>query len=294
MNKVRNSLLILGAVFCVAGASYLVVLESACLPVQPPKSNTQVLGRLPSVINEASGLIASVQNPGLLWMHNDSGDSARLFGIQSNGDLVVELSFPTIRAVDWEDIALDRATGHIYIGDIGDNFSIRKTKQVYRFKEPKITPKTPRQLAVTAVDTLTFKYPDGRRDAEALFVHNGDLIVISKRDSVPRVYQLPLNFSNISNDTRVATALGTVAYHVHTGTDRIVAGDAQGDRIVLRSATRVLAWPNREALLNDPPDSFDYAIEPQGESLALDSQGVYTVSECCNSKNPPIYYTRWP
>jgi len=294
MNKVRNSLLILGAVFCVAGAGYLVVLESACLPVQPPKSNTQVLGRLPSVINEASGLIASVQNPGLLWVHNDSGDSARLFGIQSNGDLVVELSFPTIRAVDWEDIALDRATGYIYIGDIGDNFSVRNTKQIYRFKEPLIHSQTPRQVTVDTVDTLSFEYPDGRRDAEALLIHDGDLIVISKRDAIPRVYQLPLNFSNHSNDSHVATALGTVAYHVHTGTDRIVAGDAQGDRIVLRSASRVLVWPNREALLNEPPHSFDYAIEPQGESLALTTQGMYTVSECCESKNPPIYYTRWP
>lgn len=294
MNQIQKGLLGFCIIFCIASGSYLLLQESACMPVQSPKANTQALGRLPSVVNEASGMIASVQNPGLLWVHNDSGDSARLFGIHANGNLVVELSFPTIRAVDWEDIALDRATGHIYIGDIGDNFSIRTTKQIYRFKEPKITPETPRQLAIKAVDTLTFKYPDGRRDAEVLFVHNGDLIVISKRDAVPRVYQLPLNFSNASQSTVMATPLGTVAYRVNMETDRILAGDAHGGRIVLRSANRLLLWPGRDALLNDPPHVVAYAIEPQGESLALDDQGVYTVSECCKSKNPPIYYTWWP
>ncbi|MDG2264517.1 MAG: hypothetical protein P8L47_00175 [Candidatus Marinamargulisbacteria bacterium] len=270
-------------------ASWLLISETACFSVKPGTTNTQLVGNLPAIINEASGMVASVQNPELLWVHNDSGDAARLFGIRPNGSIVVELNFPEINAVDWEDIALDRTTGFIYIGDIGDNFGIRKTKTIYRFKEPIIKAQTPRHQSIQSVDTLTFKYPDGRRDAETLFVYDGALIVISKRDQAPHVYQLPLNFDN---DSVVAIALGTLAYRVNADVDRIVAGDSQGDHIALRSANRILLWHGRNALLNEQPKVVDYPIEPQGESLALDTHGLYTVSECCQSKHPPIYYTR--
>ena len=38
-----------------------------------------------SAIREASGLVASRKNPGVLWTHNDAGNSNRLYALNSQG-----------------------------------------------------------------------------------------------------------------------------------------------------------------------------------------------------------------
>ena len=43
-------------------------------------------------ITEASGLCRSISNPGLLYTHNDSGDSARVFAITDEGMQIGKLS----------------------------------------------------------------------------------------------------------------------------------------------------------------------------------------------------------
>ena len=41
-----------------------------------------------SEINEASGLIVSKKNDGILYTHNDSGDKGRIFAVTVEGKLV--------------------------------------------------------------------------------------------------------------------------------------------------------------------------------------------------------------
>ena len=58
-------------------------------------------------IKEASGLVASRKNKGVLWTHNDSGDRARVFAISTeDGHVLHELSVRGAGARDWEDLAL--------------------------------------------------------------------------------------------------------------------------------------------------------------------------------------------
>ena len=49
---------------------------------------------------EASGIVASRKNPGVLWVHNDSGDTARLFALSYTGKL------PQQDAIRYPDAAL--------------------------------------------------------------------------------------------------------------------------------------------------------------------------------------------
>ena len=57
-----------------------------------------------AAIDEASGLVASRKNPGVLWAHNDSGDSARTLAMVSSiwarmSPLCVVLPAASIEAV---------------------------------------------------------------------------------------------------------------------------------------------------------------------------------------------------
>ncbi|RMG24518.1 MAG: hypothetical protein D6724_05840 [Armatimonadetes bacterium] len=166
-------------------------------------------------LSEVSGMVASRQYAGVSWVHNDSGDVARIFAVRADGTVVmppgqrdryevapvwrwapgVELprwlakrdpwpgvSILDARNVDWEDIAL--YDGKLYIGDVGNNGNSRTDLTVYVVPEP--NPYQTTQAAATLAQRL--RYPDQKEfpgtvrrfDCEALFVWRSKLYFITK------------------------------------------------------------------------------------------------------------------
>lgn len=159
-------------------------------------------------ITESSGLARSTFARPLIWTHNDSGDSPRVFAIRKDGNTRAVLSLGGAAHVDYEDISTGpRHT--IWVGDIGDNGWDRDHITVYRFKEPK-------RISSGEVDTVAyrFRYEDGPRDAEALMVRprTGRLFVISKVEGGGAIYRAPrdLSTSSVNMLRRVASAPASV------------------------------------------------------------------------------------
>ncbi len=78
-------------------------------------------------ISEASGLLISRQNPGVLWTHNDSGYRGSIFALTTNGMLLARHYVPEVYMGDFEDISSFGpgpvpGAQYIYLGDIGDNY----------------------------------------------------------------------------------------------------------------------------------------------------------------------------
>lgn len=125
-------------------------------------------------ISEPSGMVQSRRHPGVFWTHNDSGDKPRVFAVDAGGRLLAEVAIEGAKAIDWEDIATDDA-GHLYLGDIGNNWSRRRDLTVYRVPEPDpgaggIAVRADRELRIRYPEQTAF--PDLKRlnfDAEALF-----------------------------------------------------------------------------------------------------------------------------
>lgn len=153
-------------------------------------------------IPEMSGIVASQRYPGVLWVHNDSGDIPRVFAIQKDGRVLkptYETDFwvdepvagkkpwPGIRIedaanMDWEDIASDK--DNLYIADCGNNGNARRDLGVYVVKEPN-------PLAtdrIRADSFVRFSYPqqiafppkEWEFDCEAMFLWGGKLHFITK------------------------------------------------------------------------------------------------------------------
>lgn len=151
-----------------------------------------LLGELQDqAINESSGLVASRENPGLLWTHNDSGDGAFIYCVKRDASSCGTWSVNGAQAFDWEDIAAgpgpNENKSYLYVGDIGDNEMKRGSVVIYRFQEPTVsdtgTPTTKDNATpTTRADVLTLTYPDGSHDAEALLIHpnSGNLFIITK------------------------------------------------------------------------------------------------------------------
>ena len=150
-------------------------------------------GELDRAVVEPSGLIKSRDHAGLFWTHNDSGDSARIFGVDPQGALVVELPVEGAENVDWEDLTLDGA-GRIWIGDIGDNLNTRDDLGLYMLDaEPRL------EGPAVASRRVSIRYPDRDPkvldfDAEALFADGERLYLLTKHrsgDLSTTLYSIP-------------------------------------------------------------------------------------------------------
>ncbi|MCU0270084.1 MAG: hypothetical protein MUF83_15755 [Acidimicrobiales bacterium] len=248
-------------------------------------------------LTETSGIAVSRNNAGVIWAHNDSGDTARVFAMTTAGAHLGTFALTGADAVDWEDMGLGPGPAadktYLYLADIGDNAATRTSVQVYRALEPAVSTSTPPGDGVPlAADRLTFTYPDGARDAEAFFVDpaTGELWIVTKALSgVAELYRAPANLA--AGSTTVLTAEGSISLgfaNLVTGAD--IALD--GDLVALRTYGQVrLYW--RDSGQSVPAALAGTAVlgavkaEPQGEAIAFaaDSRSYYTISEAVN---PPI------
>lgn len=231
-------------------------------------------------LEEASGLVASVKNPGMLWTLNDSGNPAELFLLDTLAQTKKVFSLPGLKNRDWEDLALgfnDDNTPCLYIGDIGDNSGQYLFKYIYRIHEPSID--DPEEI--NTVDKLTIRMEDGARDTETLLSdpYTKSLFLVSKREDKVGFYEIRGAFKG---DTVTAKKVATLDLR------EIVAGDISpdGTEVLLKSYTFIYYWKrtSREPLaelLTTTPARLAYHHEPQGESIAWsrDASCYYTISE---------------
>lgn len=256
-------------------------------------------------IRESSGLAASQCHENVLWTHNDSGDGAYIYAIDTTAKLLGVWSVSGATNIDWEDIALRKDVDgkcQIYIGEIGNNRLGRETGAIYRIAEPDVktgigsTKRNPKQTA--EAQKLTFSYPDSRQNAEALLVHpqTGDIYVISKAMlGAAGVYKLSPDFDqkNPQKATRVAEiSLPAVPNGLVTSGD--ISSD--GNRVVLSDyfGGYELTLPQGANGFDDIwpvlPKRIDIGKREIGEGVAYSADGnaIFSTSEKANS---PLYKT---
>src|SRR5258705_384035 len=297
-----------------AGALAVVAFAvSACLPPPPPPKppvlaaacGKTLVATTPGTaasnsLVEISGIVASRRSSGVYWVHNDSGDSARVFAIGTDGRDLGEFALSGASAVDWEDIAAGpgpvAGVAYLYLADIGDNAKSRASVQVYRVPEPLVNPALPpgAPQTLTGVATLNFTYPDGPHDAEGFIVDptTGQLFVVTKDliGGVAQVFRAPANLADGSTTalTQVATvSLGFL--HGVTGADITPNGDV----VALRTYVSVSLFPRLAG--QSLAQAFSQAScegasssEAQGEAIGFtrDGRGYLTVSD--NVVHPPL------
>lgn len=246
-------------------------------------------------IREASGLAASRRYGNVLWVHNDSGDTNRVFAIATNGASFATYVLGGAEANDWEDIAVgpgpDPAQSYVYVGDIGDNGGNRKSIEVYRFPEPEVTTSL-FNITLTNVDRLEFRYPDSRgENAETLLVDptNGDIYVVSKSGSGDaRVYRASPPFVPLDRVTMTLVASLQFGAAPLIGDPSTTGGDfsPSGDLLAIRTYDTAYAWRRPagttvEAAFATDPCPLPIRSEGQGEAFGFnrDGTGYFTVGE---------------
>ncbi|MEO6849469.1 MAG: hypothetical protein ABI203_05825 [Mucilaginibacter sp.] len=239
-------------------------------------------------LNEISGVVASRINPGILYIHNDSGNLNQVYLTDATGADRGTLTLTPVSNRDWEDIAVGpgpvSGASYVYVADIGDNDTKYSSVFVYRFPEPDLTGKTmPFVSDITQVDIIQLKYPDGANNAETLMVDPAtkDIYIASKQSNLSKIYVARYPQSTTSATTM--TPLVQLYFNKATGGD--ISPD--GSEILLRSNELIWYWKLAagtaiSAGLLSKPQIAPYANnEPQGEGIgfAADGSGYYTTTE---------------
>lgn len=237
-------------------------------------------------LSETSGIVVSRTRPGVFWTHNDSGSDPILYAVDRNGTILGRAELASGAAAedaDWEDLATGSCSQGecLYVADIGDNSAARDVVMVHRLPEPE-----PSASGPLAVESFPIRFPEGPRDAEALFVLPGErLFVVTKGGDGPiAVYEYPgpLDSSKVASMRPVRQLTSS---EVQLG-DRVTGASASADGrwVALRTHVNVMIY-RTEDLLGDAEEAIPFVVsdvrplaEPQGEGVALGPEGTVVVT----------------
>jgi len=255
-------------------------------------------------ITEASGIIASRQNPGVLWTHNDSGFRGSVFALGTNGAALGRWSIPDVYTGDFEDISFGPGPlpqfQYVYLGDIGDNLLTRESIRVFRFPEPAayaFQSNAPVATTIFGAQEISLLYPDGPFNAEAMMVDpiTGDLFIATKDTNTSRLYRATRAELD-SGEAVTLKFIREIAFRSVSGGDI----SADGSLIAIRRPGKAGLWlrpPGTSVgdVLADNPITIPVIgqsgspPEPNGEAIGFDPNalGYFTLSE---GYAQPLYF----
>ena len=249
-------------------------------------------------IDEASGIGVGIRSPGVVYVHNDSGDSARFFALDgTTGRPLTVFYVPDATNVDWEDLAVARdASGvaSVWLADIGDNDAKRSEVRIYRVDEPAVEPSASGSTRTTAEPQVwRLRYPSGPVNAESLAVAPGGAAYIVTKsvfgDSA--VYAVPATPD--PNRVQTLRQIGSIAFSITGSPDpfapigEVTATGAalsrDGSLLTVRTYSDAYFWRVSHgavaAALRTEARRIALPRQPQGEGIAFAGARVLTDSE---------------
>ena len=257
------------------------------------QDDIQSVGQLPPTINETSGLLLIGDK---LVTHNDSGNLPHLYVLDTTSLTITRIvEINNAENTDWEDLAQD--DDFIYIGDFGNNSGNRQDLGILKISKSDFV-----NSDVVTAERIGFSYEDQSNfttappqqtdwDAEALFVLNNSLIVLTKQwtGNATVAYQIP-------KESGEHIAIKLDSYGVNglvTGADY----DSVTNSLYLSGYSNFLApffvvvnGVTETSIFSGSKEKSNLTVGfAQLESIVRSPNGTfYCTSEEFNSSNPPI------
>lgn len=181
-------------------------------------------------MSETSGLL---NIDGRIFTHNDSGNKAELYELDTVSGLVKrKIVVVNASNVDWEDLSSD--DNFIYIGDFGNNKGDRKNLRIYKVSREQLLASENLQA-----DTISFSYEDQKTfssslystnyDAESFIVAEGNIYVFTKnwgnfKTNIYKLPSVPGNHKALKKDSLNVNGLVTCATYNASDKNMVLAG----------------------------------------------------------------------
>lgn len=290
----------LGFVFAVSTAAW--GQSASAWPEKPVSSTSERVAILEDKrIKESSGLCIGGRVSSIFWTVNDSGGEPCVFAIDRSGKTRAKVRVRDAANFDWEDLTLgrdDQGAPALFIGDIGDNFQMRPTIQVYQITEPAIAAEDkPVAETESPVSHLwRANYPDGRHNAESLLFHpqtNRLYILTKSEDGKSALYAFPqplLENASMTLEKITDISFPTLIRPGKRPHDNCMTTGAgfspDGTRLVVATYSSLYEWalpqgqPLAEAM-KQPPVRIEPELVSQVEGVCYDadSKTIWFTSE---------------
>lgn len=296
-----------------AGVTVACALALAGCRNEPPHLQGRLAGLVTDkALDEISGMAASQRSGQYLWLLDDDASPARLYSISLRGNRQGSADILGVTTRDWEDLASFTLDGKPYllIADTGDNGGLRKTLQLHIIPEPE---NPAADTAVKPAWSITFRWPDGPRDCEAVMVDplGKQILLISKKRQPPQLFTLPLRPTAQSPRILTAKLAGTLAGVPQASArerrdnptyarlrSQVTAADLapQRDAIAVLTYDNLLVYRRRpeqnwaQALASSPSvRPLGLLLQAEAVAWSRDGSGIYASGEFHPA---PLYY--WP
>ncbi len=257
-------------------------------------------------LREVSGANESLKNKDHFWALSDSGSGNYIYLVNQKGEIIVRASIDGVLNKDWEAMAIDTKRGHIYIGEIGHSTYASSTKTIYRINEPTVDI-TQRNvdISISGAISMKYTYSEGVRDAETLMYDpiSDELVVITKSYPTSYVYQFPFE-ENTNPISIIGNGMQFSSFPLSSDYLGPTAGDISqnGEYIIVKTYIDLLYWrrntndKNIWRCLKSGVQSIKYRLEPQGEAVWWDAEGInfYTLSEYGTVHSNPFIAAYFP
>jgi hypothetical protein len=245
----------------------------------------------PADLNEISG-IQFIQHS--FWAINDGGNPARLYQIDTFGNIVKTFKIPASNT-DWEDICSD-GDSMLYIGDFGNNDNNRKDLAIYavNINQPQKDTLFPTKLAFSYSDQFDFPPASNQKqfDCEAFIFINDTFHLFSKNRTSPfdgwvKHYVLPLktnnNIAQLTDSFKVGGFLKEIYWVTSAALDK--------KTLYLLSSDKMYAFNNSSSsnLFGGAFTTISFGDITQKEGICLDGQGNIWITDEANNGPAGLY-----
>ncbi len=216
---------------------------------QQSNSDFNTLYSLPKKLKEVSGITYFPESK-LIYTLEDSGNSNKIYAIDSEGKLAKTITIANAKNVDWEDITKDKI-GNIYIGDFGNNDNARKDLCIYKVNKNQLN-----KDVASAEYKISFSYPEQTEfppkkkelfyDVEGFFELGNYFYLFTKNrskdfDGTAFIYKIP-NKPGIQKATKIGEFKTCNNYNHCVLTSATISPD--GKKVVLLSHDKIVLFKN--------------------------------------------------
>ncbi len=257
--------------------------------------NLKFIADLPKTLNEVSGT-ETIANSDLIWMINDSGNTPKLYGLDTKGNIIKAIKI-NAKNNDWEDLTTD-SLGNIYIGDFGNNFNKRKNLAVLKVKNEDLV-----ESKNAEIERISFYYPNQKKfppkkkkmhfDCEAFFHFNNSLYLFTKSREKQNfgktnLYKIPATQGN--HEARFIASFKTCNELPCRITSVDISHNGKQVALLTLDAVWLFSDYTKDNFFNGKAIRFPFEYESQKEGVCFKNEStLFITDERSHSKGGNLY-----
>lgn len=247
--------------------------------------NLKVIADLPIDLIEVSGIAIDKKND-VIWMVNDSGNKARVYGVDTMGTIKKVLKIDA-KNRDWEDLTMD-LEGNLYIGNFGNNDNDSKALSIYIIKAEDLASDKEKLKP----EIISFSYPEQEKfppkknrrhfDCESFFYFQDSLYLftksrVAKAPEKTNLYKLPAQKGTYQ--AQYVSTFETCEENECWVTSADISADGKQLALLTENSVFVFSNLNQQNFFSSPVSRYTFDYDSQKESVAFKNDSILYVAD---------------